>query len=117
MNYHRDLCTVSCVCAALSVNGGAQSRPKVKTKWPMNVRGEDLSQAPPALTYTPEDQRLPRRPLSPVPIPSYISGVHCMQMQTIPTNRTERASAWTGIATGKYLLQWDLFGLWAAVNL
>lgn len=64
MNYHRDLCSVSGVCAALlSVNGGAQARPKVKTKWPMNVRGEDLSQAPPALRNTPEERRVPLRSL------------------------------------------------------
>lgn len=48
MNYHRDLW---CVCSPvwMGAHAGRQARPKVKTKWPMNVRGEDLSQAPPAL--------------------------------------------------------------------
>lgn len=87
------------------LNGSAQAqaaaRPKVKTKWPMNVRGEDLSQAPPALC-------------PPIPSPSrlYIRCPHADANHI--ANHTERAwSLWLGISCcGISLSLWGSALLW-----
>lgn len=83
------ICDV-CACMQPCLNGSAQAqaaaRPKVKTKWPMNVRGEDLSQAPPALC-----------PPFPSPSRLYIRCPHADANHI--ANHTERAwSLWLGIS-------------------